>query len=41
LAIKAAKMHIIINIVADYIAMVEACKEVLWTKNFLQELGMK
>ena len=26
---------------AEYIAVVEAAKEVLWTKNFLQELGMK
>jgi hypothetical protein len=26
---------------AEYIAAVEAAKEVLWMKNFLQELGMK
>ena len=26
---------------AEYIAAVDACKEVLWMKNFLQELGMK
>ena len=26
---------------AEYIAAVEACKEVLWMKNFLQELGHK
>ena len=25
----------------EYIAAVEAAKEVLWMKNFLQELGMK
>jgi ATP-binding cassette subfamily B (MDR/TAP) protein 1 len=26
---------------AEYIAAVDACKEVLWMKNFLQELNMK
>ena len=26
---------------AEYIAAVEACKKVLWMKNFLQTLGMK
>jgi len=26
---------------AEYIVVVEACKEVLWMKNFLQELGHK
>jgi ATP-binding cassette subfamily B (MDR/TAP) protein 1 len=26
---------------AEYIAAVDACKEVLWMKNFLQELDMK
>ena len=26
---------------AEYIVAVDACKEVLWMKNFLQELGIK
>jgi hypothetical protein len=25
----------------EYIAAIDACKEVLWMKNLLQELGMK
>jgi hypothetical protein len=34
-------MHSLSTIDAKYIAMIDACKEVLWMQNFLQELGMK
>ena len=41
MTIKVTEMCFIVHIEVVYIAAVDACKEVLWMKNFLQELGIK
>ena len=41
IAIQVAKVYGIVHYEGEYIAITEACKEMLWMRRFLNELGMK